>query len=66
MEIVVERPKPGVTLETLHRVAVFNVVRVSVALGMAIDQPWGHCNVVEPGPTSEACAIGRLTEPRVR
>jgi quercetin dioxygenase-like cupin family protein len=36
MEIMVERPKPGVTLETLHRGAVFKVVRVSVAAGISI------------------------------
>ena len=36
MEVIVERPKPGVTLERLHRDATFNVVRVTVATGISL------------------------------
>ena len=36
MEITVERPTPGVTLERLYQGAVFNVVRVTIAAGISI------------------------------
>ncbi len=36
MNILVESPKTGVTLERLHQSAVFNLVRVTIAAGISI------------------------------